>query len=84
MHSITKLVQTLEAFDDTGHPYTVKVFQEFHVGIDILDRRFSVPGVKRLETSDGLPVQWISKGRYVILDPGNNYPKLQCETSDAP
>jgi len=71
-------IQTFDAVDKNGTPYTLEVWQEVIPAGTRADPDATVAGLKQLRTSDGLSVSRKSKGVYEIVQTGTIL------TSDAP
>lgn len=72
---------TFEAVGTDGETYTIFEFTEYTETTTHGGGRSEMPGLKELQTSDGLSVNYVGKGQYKIVQTGM---LLRSDSPDAP
>jgi hypothetical protein len=67
MHRLTK---SFDAVGNDGRQYTVDVYTNFIPAPNFEDPGAEVEGLKRLQTSSGLLINYLSPGEYQIVQTG--------------
>lgn len=75
------LIQSFEAWDGRGITHTLHVYQKQISAATRGDPTATIPGMKRIVTSDGDSVNWRGRGEYEIVQTGEI---LRSTESDAP
>jgi hypothetical protein len=73
---------TFTAYDRSGRPYTIGVYQQSTETVTAAGGHVS-PEEKRMTTADGLHVNWRGKGEYEIVAGDENVP-VTCDDPAAP
>jgi len=67
MTDYTERTRTFEAKDDLGRSYLICEFTDFCDTTTMNEGPSYIPGLRRLQASDGQPINYISKGHYQLV-----------------